>query len=170
MQWIWKENLKNSQSRMKTWYDKKAKQRNFHVGEKALALCLSQANHSKPGIMSLMMWLRKLMKWTRYILSTPGCRKSERLCHVNMLKEYHQRPEKMKSGGMKVAAVVGCVTESVRGKQPEEQEDVLAGNPKLKNSEILKELSFHIWFLQNKVSWCSLYLSCQAISGHSFSD
>jgi len=32
-----------------------------------------------------------------YILSTLGRRKTERLCHVNMLKEYHiKRPEDVK--------------------------------------------------------------------------
>jgi len=32
------QNLKNSQCKMKTWYDKKAKNRSFKVGEKVLAL------------------------------------------------------------------------------------------------------------------------------------
>lgn len=35
---ITRKNLKDSQTRMKTWYDKKAKQRRFNVGEKVLAL------------------------------------------------------------------------------------------------------------------------------------
>ena len=63
-----------------------------------------------------------------------------RLCHVNMLMEYHQRPEDVTSGGEKVAAVVRCVTERVRGEQSEGREDVLVGSPKFKNSEILKDL------------------------------
>jgi len=81
--------------------------------------------------------LIKKVDEVNYILNTPGHRKTQRLCHVNMLKQYHQRQEETTSDGVEAAAVMGCIVERVRNEQPE---DVLAGSPKLKNSDILKEL------------------------------
>ena len=91
-----------------------------------------------------------------YIFNTPGRRKTQRLCHVNMLKQYHQHPEGTTSGGKEAAAVVGCIAERVRNEQPVGKEDVLAGSPKLKNSDILKELQgIELSHLTPLVHWLS---------------
>jgi len=49
-----KKNLKNSQARMKTWYDGKPSGDILMLGRRYWQFCLSQANHSKPGTMGLM--------------------------------------------------------------------------------------------------------------------
>ena len=136
---IARKNLKNSQSRMKTWYDKKAKRRQFHVGEKVLALLPIPSQPLQARYYGPYEVIKKVDE-VNYILNTPGRRKTQRLCHVNMLKQYHQRPEETTSGGKEAAAVVGCIAERVRNEQLVGKEDVLAGSPKLKNSDILKEL------------------------------
>jgi len=132
---IARKNLKNSQSRMKTWYDKKGKRRQFHVGEKVLALLPIPSQPLQARYYEPYEVIKKVDE-VNYILNTPGCRKTQRLCHVNMLKQYHQCPEETTSGGEEAAAVVGCIVERARNEQP----DVLVGSPKLKNSDILKEL------------------------------
>ena len=134
-----KKNLKNSQSRMKTWYDKKAKQRQFRVSEKVLALLPIPSQPLQARYYGPYQVIKKVDE-VNYILSTPGHRKTERLCHINMLKEYHQHPEETTSGEKEVAAVVGCMAERARDEQPEGKEDILVGSPRLKNSYILKGL------------------------------
>ena len=124
---------------MKTWYDKKAKWRQFHVGEKVLALLPIPSQPLQARYYGPYEVIKKVDE-VNYILNTLGHRKTQRLCHVNMLKKYHQHPGETASGGKEVAAVMACTAESVRSEQPEGKEDVLAGSPKLKNSDILKEL------------------------------
>jgi len=101
---IARKNLKNSQSKIKTWYDKKAKSRQFHVGEKVLALLPIPSQPLQARYYGPYEVIKKVDE-VNYILNTPGCRKTQKLCHVNMLKEYHQRPENRwkghsSSGGM----------------------------------------------------------------------
>ena len=78
---------------MKQWYDGKGTvERNFNVGDKVLALLpipgtpLS-ARYSGPYVVS------KKLGQVNYVIDTPDRRKSTQHCHVNMLKEYHDRAE-----------------------------------------------------------------------------
>jgi len=87
---IARQNLKEAQTKMKTWYDKDAKARVFKPGDNVLVLFpipghpLQARYHgpytveSKQGEMN-------------YVVKTPDRRKSRQLCHVNMLKEYIDR-------------------------------------------------------------------------------
>ena len=83
-------NLKQAQKRMKTWYDRKTKSRVFKPGDKVLVFLpitgqpLS-ARYSGPYTIA-----RKVND-VDYIVNTPDRRKITRLCHVNMLKEYYDR-------------------------------------------------------------------------------
>ena len=82
------ENLKRSQCKMKTWYDKKARDRSFRVGEKVLVLLPIpqhplQARYCGPYVVT------KKVSDLDYVIDTPDRRKARRLCHVNMLKKYH---------------------------------------------------------------------------------
>ena len=80
-------NLKSSQKKMKSRYDKKAFERNFKVGDRNLALLPIpynplQARYYRPY---------EVVKKTSdvyYIINTPRRRKSQQLCHVNMLNVY----------------------------------------------------------------------------------
>ena len=85
-----RENLKQSQHRMKVWYDKDAKIRSFNPGDKVLVLfpvtgSLFQAQYAGPYI------IEQKINNRNYVVKTPGRRKDTQLCHINMLKAYHER-------------------------------------------------------------------------------
>ena len=80
-------NLKQAQRKMKIWHDKKARDRQFKVGDKVLALLPIpyqplQARYSGPYAIT-----QKVSK-VDYVIATPDQWKSRRMCHVNMLKSY----------------------------------------------------------------------------------
>ena len=85
-------NLKQVQRKMKIWHDKKARDRQFKVGDKVLALLPSP-------FQPLQVWygvpyaiIQKVSK-VDYVIATPDQRKSRRMCHVNMLKSYQLHSE-----------------------------------------------------------------------------
>lgn len=83
-------NLKDAQVDMKNWYDEKARERKFKPGDKVLVLLPItghplQAKYHGPYIIS------HKVNDVNYVVNTPDRRKSKQLCHVNMLKEYHDR-------------------------------------------------------------------------------
>ena len=82
-------NLKQAQNKMKIRHDKRAKNRQFEVGEKVLALLPVpyqplQAWYSGPYVIT------KKVSEVDYVIDTPDRQKSQRMCHVNMLKTYQQ--------------------------------------------------------------------------------
>ena len=85
---IARKNLKQAQNKMKIRHDKKAKDRQFKVGDKVLALLPIpyqplQARYSGSYAIS------KKVSEVDYVIDTPDRQKSQRMCHVNMLKAYH---------------------------------------------------------------------------------
>ena len=100
------ENLKASQAKIKTWYDKRAKNRSFKEGEKVLVLLPLpnsplQARFCGPYLVT------KKLNNVNYVINMPDRRKSQRLCHVNMLKKYFER--EMSKNVTKVAPVAMTV-------------------------------------------------------------
>ena len=93
-----RKNLTQAQSRMKTWFDKKTKNRQFNVGEKVLAL-LPIPYQPLQGRHSGSYMITKKVSEVDYIIDTPDRRKSQRLCHINMLKAYHQRSKETTNQG-----------------------------------------------------------------------
>lgn len=85
-----KSNLSNSQERMKSWYDKNARERSFQVGEKVLILLPIQGEPLRAKFSGPYIIERKLNS-VNYVVKTPDRRKTRRVCHVNMLKKYHER-------------------------------------------------------------------------------
>ena len=84
---IAKENLKDSQTRMKVWYDRNAKSRVFGPDEKVLVLFPIpgdplRARYSGPYE------IETKLSDVDYVVKTPGTRKQRQLCHINMLKKY----------------------------------------------------------------------------------
>jgi len=126
-------NLKVSQHKMKTWYDKNARRRSFQVGEKVLALLPMpksplQARFCGPYLIT------KKASDVNYIIHTPDRRKSQRLCHVNMLKKYHDREKNVKT------TPVAPITTVEESEDVLFSDDVIGGSIKLKNSDVLANL------------------------------
>ena len=128
---------------MKTWHDKKAKNRQFKVGEKALALLPIpyqplQARYSGPYVIA------KKVSDVDYVIDTPDRRKSQRLCHINMLKAYQQHSKETtnEANSPETPSPVLCSTVlKEEHSSSQATESVVGGSPKLKNSDILKK--FH---------------------------
>ena len=83
---IVRKNLKDAQGTMKSWYDRHAKSRSFEVGDEVFVLLpipsnSLQAKYSGPYT------VHKKLNDVDYIINTPGRRKQQRLCHINMIKE-----------------------------------------------------------------------------------
>ena len=133
-----KENLAVAQGKMKSWCDKRTKQRYFQKGDKVLVLLpvLGQPFQSKyygPYIID-----RKINA-VDYVVNTPGRRKQRQLCHINMLKEYHERASVGKTE-VAVTAVVGCIVQEEN--EVEDCEGSLGGGTiKLQNSDVLANLT-----------------------------
>ncbi|XP_072182172.1 uncharacterized protein [Diadema setosum] len=87
-----REHLKSSQQTMKEIFDRKAKSRVFEVGDKVLVLLPLPGDALKAKFSGPYVVERKLGKET-YVVSMPDRRKTKRVCHVNMLKKYHERVE-----------------------------------------------------------------------------
>ena len=125
-----RKNLKDAQGTMKRWYDKHAKRRSFDVGDEVLILLPIpgdplQAKYSGPYT------IHRKVNEVDYIIDTPGRRKQQRLCHINMLKLYKRRNNN--NTVSKSCATVTTV--HVEGERDREK-----NGPKLSNSEILKNL------------------------------
>ena len=85
---IARKNLSEAQNNMKSWYDKKGKERVFQPGEKVLVLFplqgnLLKARYSEPWV------IEKKIGEVNYLVRTPERRKCNQLCHINMIKLYN---------------------------------------------------------------------------------
>ena len=82
-----KRNLQESQSKMKVWYDRKAKSRCFEPGDRVLVLFPVVGNPLQDKYSGPYKWLRKLVTqitWSELV----DVKK-----HINMLKAYHEKPK-----------------------------------------------------------------------------
>ena len=142
---IARKNLTQAQSRMKTWFDRKTKNRQFNVGDKVLALLPIpyqplQARYSGPYMIT------KKVSEVDYVIDTPDRRKSQRLCHINMLKTYHQRSNETTNQGNdpETPSQVLCLNVQKEDDSTSQTQDSQAreflggGSPKLRNSDVLK--------------------------------
>lgn len=151
---IARDNLKMAEARIKGWFDKHAKSREFQPGDKVLVLLpipgsSLQARYSGPYLTQEKVGDRD------YLVATP-----DRLCHINMLKRYCDR-EKMQaessseageftvspvvlSGAEVAAPCVSLVTGKVSALSSAEVGDRVLSEAltkgKLSNSEILEDL------------------------------
>ena len=88
-----KRNLQESQSKMKVWYDRKAKSRCFEPGDRVLVLFPVVGNPLQAKYSGPYKVVKKISD-TNYLVKTPGRRKETQLCHINMLKAYHEKPKR----------------------------------------------------------------------------
>ena len=133
-------NLKQAQRKMKIWHDKKARDRQFKVGDKVLALLPIpyqplQARYSGPYAIT------QKVSEVDYVIDTPDRRKSRRMCHVNMLKSYQQRSEETPdtTNHPEIPSQVLCSSVLKDNSSSTSAELVVGGSPRLKNSDILKK-------------------------------
>lgn len=144
------QNLKSTQSSMKKWYDRKAKKRVFKEGDKVLVLFpLSgsslQAKFNGPFV------VMKKVNELNYIISTPDRRKKRQLCHVNMLKEYHEKTSDQNLSQRKESEVVVppvmTVNHVVEKEKDESDIDDSFHSFKFDNSETLAKLDVKLQHL-----------------------
>lgn len=86
-------NMTKIQQKQKFWYDRAARQRSFSPGQKVLVLLPTDNNKL------LAKWqgpfeVQKKLGSTTYQVFIPGKPRSSRVLHINLLKEWAQRPEK----------------------------------------------------------------------------
>jgi hypothetical protein len=86
------DNLRESQTKMKSRYDKHSANRTFEPGDKVLVLFPVtgkplQAKYMGPYVID------KKVGPLDYLVHTPDRRKGKQMCHVNMLKAYHSRDD-----------------------------------------------------------------------------
>ena len=87
-----KRNLQESQSKMKVWYDRKAKSRCFEPGDRVLVLFPVVGNLLQPKCSGPYKVVKKISD-TNYLVKTPGRCKETQVCHINMLKAYREKPK-----------------------------------------------------------------------------
>ena len=127
--------LGESQKRMKTWYDKKSRYRNFKPGDKVLVLFPIQSDPLHARFHGPYVIERKVGELD-YLVKTPDRRKPNQLCHVNMLKAYVERDHD--TGDVETVGVV--ITTSEQSETQQGSNKTLSLSCKLSNSEVLERL------------------------------
>ena len=143
-----KRNLQESQSKMKVWYDRKAKSRCFEPGDRVLVLFPVVGNPLQAKYSGPYKVVRKISD-TNYLVKTPGRCKETQVCHINMLKAYHEKPKpelvtlNNRLGLESPTHSKDCVGQ-VAEKEEDTESEVRLGNDqqpiKLQNSQILNDL------------------------------
>ena len=156
-----KRNLQESQSKMKVWYDRKTKSRCFEPGDRVLVLFPVVGNPLQAKYSGPYKVVKKIGD-TNYLVKTPGRRKETQVCHINMLKAYHEKPKpELVILNNKLGLGSPMHSESCVGLEAEKEEDteseVRLGNDqqpiKLQNSQILNDLGTklsHLPLVQRK--------------------
>ncbi|XP_033761567.1 uncharacterized protein LOC117343335 [Pecten maximus] len=131
-------NLKASQRKMKTWYDKNARSRVFEPGEMVLVL-LPVPGHSLQARYHGPYEVECRVGELDYVVKTPGRRKTKQLCHINMLKKYVGRDDPMNTKSVPCAIVNPEVVENSIDDQDIEPDDRDC-SVRLRNSDVLSNL------------------------------
>ena len=158
---IAKRNLQESQSKMKVWYDRKAKSRCFEPGDRVLVLFPVVGNPLQAKYSGPYKVVKKISD-TNYLVKTPDRHKETQVCHINMLKAYHEKPKpelmtlNNRLGLESPTHSKDCVGQ-VAEKEEDTESEVRLGNDqqpiKLQNSQILNDLGTklsHLPLVQRK--------------------
>ncbi|XP_073721213.1 uncharacterized protein [Misgurnus anguillicaudatus] len=135
-----KENLKTAQTKMKLWYDRKAKERVFSSGDQVLVLLpivgsALEAKYSGPYVID-----RKVGEFN-YLVQTPDRKRKTRLCHVNLLKPYVDRSQ---TGFTNVKTLAMLHAPSTESEVAAVSETVQS---RLPNSKILADVDSYLSYL-----------------------
>ena len=143
-----KRNLQESQSKMKVWYDRKAKSRYFEPGDRVLVLFPVAGNPLQAKYTGPYKVVKKISD-TNYLVKTPDRRKETQVCHINMLKAYHEKPKpelvtlNNRLGLESPTHSKDCVGQVAEKEEDTESEVRLENDQqpiKLQNSQILNDL------------------------------
>lgn len=93
---IARDNLETAQARMKRWFDKKAKSREFQPGDKVLVLLLIRGSSLQARDNGSFLIQEKVGE-RDYLVAISDHRRRYHFCHINMLKSYCER-EKVQAG------------------------------------------------------------------------
>ena len=145
---IAKRNLQESQSKMKVWYDRKAKSRCFEPCDRVLVLFPVVGNPLQAKYSGPYKVVKKISD-TNYLVKTCCRRKETQVCHINMFKAYHEKPKpelvtlNNRLGLESPTHSKDCVGQ-VAEKEEDTESEVRFGNDqqpiKLQNSQILNDL------------------------------
>ena len=156
-----KRNLQESQSKMKVWYDRKAKSRCFEPGDRVLVLFPVVGNPLQAKYSGPYKVVKKISD-TNYLVKTPDRRKETQVCHINMLKAYHEKPKpelvtlNNRLGLESPTHSKDCVGQVAEKEEDTESEVRLKNDQqpiKLQNSQILNDLGTklsHLPLVQRK--------------------
>ena len=143
-----KRNLQESQSKMKVWYDRKAKSRCFEPGDRVLVLFPVVGNPLQAKYSGPYKVVKKISD-TNYLVKTPYRRKETQVCHINMLKAYYEKPKpelvtlNNRLGLESPTHSKDCVGQVAEKEEDTESEVRLENDQqpiKLQNSQILNDL------------------------------
>ena len=143
-----KRNLQESQSKMKVWYDRKAKSRCFEPGDRVLVLFPVVGNPLQAKYSGPYKVVKKISD-TNYLVKTPDRRQETQVCHINMLKAYHEKPKpelvtlNNRLGLESPTHSKDCVGQVAEKEEDTESEVRLENDQqpiKLQNSQILNDL------------------------------
>ena len=156
-----KRNLQESQSKMKVWYDRKAKSRCFEPGDRVLVLFPVVGNPLQAKYSGPYKVVKKISD-TNYLVKTPGRRKETQVCHINMLRAYHEKPKpELVTLNNRLGLESPMHSKDCVGQVAEKEEDTESGvrlendqQPiKLQNSQVLNDLGTklsHLPLVQRK--------------------
>ena len=156
-----KRNLQESQSKMKVWYNRKAKSRCFEPGDRVLVLFPVVGNPLQAKYSGPYKVVKKISD-TNYLVKTPDRRKETQVCHINMLKAYHEKPKpelvtlNNRLGLESLTHSKDCVGQVAEKEEDTESEVRLENDQqpiKLQNSQILNDLGTklsHLPLVQRK--------------------
>ena len=139
-----RENLAQSQVKMKRRYDAKSVLRVFSPGDKVLVL-LPLAGSSLQSRFSGPYTVDRKISDTDYVVHTPDRKRKSRVCHINMLKRYFSR-----LSGLPQTPAAPVMSVSVVPTQYNLADDGLAEKSglmpaaRLRNSEVLGELEIFL--------------------------
>ncbi|GFX02166.1 hypothetical protein TNCV_1750511 [Trichonephila clavipes] len=99
--------MKECQLKRKTWYDRDAVEWKFVEGDLVMVLATAKQNKLEVNWIGPGKVLSRISD-TNYVIDLPGRRDRSTICHVNLLKPYHRRPEL-------VSLVVEEVSDDIEG-------------------------------------------------------
>ncbi|KAI2661959.1 Retrovirus-related Pol polyprotein from transposon 17.6 [Labeo rohita] len=140
-------NLTSAQATMKAHYDRRAVQRSFKPGDLVLALLPVPGSALQNRFTGPYVVERKVTD-TTYVIRTPERRRNLRTCHINMLKQYHER-EKGNNSVVETVNAPVPVAVVTTGKESEDDgvETVSVPTGRLQNSTILQNLKSFLRYL-----------------------
>lgn len=142
------EHATKERSKAKTYYDKRARDRIFEINDDVLILLPMRDKPLQARYFGPYKVVEKLGP-VDYVVATPDRRKKRRVCHVNLMKAYHQRdktefPEIDKVNSVLLATTNitdNIITDSDHATLPHENEGSLPSEYQLQIDHLCQEFS-----------------------------